>query len=72
MGAKAEIHHLLFDVARHGAAVIVISSDLPEVLTVADRVLVMREGRLAGALEKGQATEAAIIELASLEGPHDR
>ena len=46
VGAKAEIHALLFDLARRGTAVLVISSDLPEVLAVADRVLVMRGGRL--------------------------
>jgi ABC-type sugar transport system ATPase subunit len=66
VGAKAEIHNLLYDLARGGAAVVVISSDLPEVLAVADRVLVMREGRLTGELAKARATEAAVMELASI------
>jgi len=66
VGAKSEIHALLFDLARTGAAVIVISSDLPEVLAVSDRVLVMREGRIAGELFAAQATEKSIMKLASM------
>ena len=54
VGAKAEIHNLLYDQARAGAAVLVISSDLPEVLAVSDRVLVMREGRIVGELGRGR------------------
>ena len=65
VGAKAEIHNLLFDLAGRGAAVVVISSDLPEVLAVADRVLVMREGRLVGELPGPTATEQDIVRLAS-------
>ena len=66
IGAKAEIHNLLYDLARRGTAVVVISSDLPEVLAVADRVLVLCEGRLTGELGKGEATEARVMELASM------
>jgi ABC-type sugar transport system ATPase subunit len=66
VGAKAEIHALLFDLARKGAAVLVISSDLPEVLAVSDRILVMREGRIAGELSASQATEKSIMKLASM------
>jgi ABC-type sugar transport system ATPase subunit len=66
VGAKAEIHGLLFELARKGAAVIVISSDLPEVLAVSDRILVMREGRIAGELSASQATEKSIMKLASM------
>jgi ABC-type sugar transport system ATPase subunit len=66
IGAKAEIHALLYDLARAGTAVVVISSDLPEILAVSDRVLVMREGRMAGELARGQATESAVMALASL------
>ena len=47
IGTKAEVHRLIAELASDGVAVLVISSELPEVLTVADRVLVMREGRLA-------------------------
>lgn len=65
VGAKAEIHALLFDLARTGAAVLVISSDLTEILAVSDRILVMREGRIAGELPKG-AAEADVMKLASM------
>lgn len=66
VGAKAEIHALLYDVARKGAAVVVISSDLPEVLAVADRILVLRDGRLAGELDGVSATEEDVMRLATL------
>ena len=65
VGAKAEIHQLLFELARKGAAMIVISSDLPEVLAVSDRILVLREGRLTGELSKG-AAEADVMKLATM------
>ena len=48
--AKAEVHRLLFELAERGTAVLVISSDLPEVLALADRVIVMAQGRIAGEL----------------------
>ena len=66
VGAKAEIHQLLFRLAAEGTAVVVISSDLPEVLAVADRILVMREGRLVGELGRDQATEDKVMELAAM------
>jgi len=66
VGAKAEMHALLEDLARKGAAVLVISSDLPEVLTLSDRILVLREGRLTGELSREAATEAAVMKLASI------
>ena len=66
VGAKAEIHQLLFDLAAGGTAIVVISSDLPEVLAVADRILVMREGRLVGELGRDQATEDEVMELAAM------
>jgi ABC-type sugar transport system ATPase subunit len=69
VGAKAEIHQLLFDQARRGAAVVVISSDLLELLALADRILVMREGRLMGELAHADATEARIMELACVADP---
>jgi ABC-type sugar transport system ATPase subunit len=65
VGAKAEIHALLFDLARRGTAVLVVSSDLPEVLAVADRILVMRDGRLTGELPGAGVTEEAVMRLAS-------
>jgi len=64
VGAKAEIHRLIREQAEGGAGVLLISSELPEVLALADRVLVMRQGRLAGELTREEATEARILELA--------
>jgi rhamnose transport system ATP-binding protein len=66
VGAKAEVHRLLRELAAKGTAVIVISSDLPEVLAVADRILVMREGRINGELSYADATEEAILRCASM------
>ena len=65
VGAKAEVHALLRELARQGAAVVVISSDLLEVLAVADRIVVMREGRVAGELSREEATEESIMRLAT-------
>lgn len=64
VGAKAEIHRLIVELARQGIGVLMISSDLSEVLALADRVLVMRDGRLAGELDRAQATEEAVMRLA--------
>jgi ABC-type sugar transport system ATPase subunit len=68
IGAKREVHELLRELARDGTAVVFISSELPEVLHVADRILVMREGGLAGELSPAEATEEKILRLAAL--PH--
>ena len=65
VGAKAEVHALLHSLARQGTAVIIISSELPEVLAVADRILVMCEGRLSGELNGLTANEEDILHLAS-------
>jgi len=65
VGAKAEIHRLLHELASQGTAVIVISSDLPEVLAVADRILVMADGTITGELPIAKATEERILHLAS-------
>ena len=61
VGTKTEVHRLISELASSGVAVLAISSELPEVLTVADRVLVMREGRLAASLTREHATEETII-----------
>lgn len=65
IGAKREIHDQITDHARAGAAVLVASSDLPEILELADRILVLHRGRLAGVLEGGNATEEDVMALAS-------
>ena len=67
VGAKAEVHNLIRDLARSGTAILVISSDLPEVLAVADRILVMREGRITGELGGADATEEKIMRYASMK-----
>jgi ribose transport system ATP-binding protein len=71
VGAKSEIHKLLRDLARSGIGIIVISSELPELLGLCDRVLVIREGRLAGELDAGEMSEEAVIRLASGVGTHN-
>jgi ABC-type sugar transport system ATPase subunit len=64
VGAKAEIYKLIRKVADAGMAVLVISSDLPEVLLLSDRILVMRAGRISGELHRGDATQEKILALA--------
>ncbi len=70
IGAKREVHQLLRELAHDGTAVVFISSELPEVLHVADRILVMREGGLAGELSPAEATEEKILRLAALPHHH--
>jgi rhamnose transport system ATP-binding protein len=65
VGAKTEVHAIIKELAAQGAAVIVISSDLPEVLTLADRILVMREGRQMGILDIADATQESVMTLAT-------
>jgi rhamnose transport system ATP-binding protein len=65
VGTKAEVHRLLSALATEGVAVLVISSELPEVLSVADRILVMREGRLVSTLDHDNASEERIIAAAT-------
>ena len=61
VGAKQEIYRHIYSLAEKGTAVVLISSDLNEVLGMADRVLVMRHGRLVAELSADDATEEAII-----------
>ncbi|WP_394847687.1 sugar ABC transporter ATP-binding protein [Pendulispora brunnea] len=60
VGTKAEVHRLLSSLAAEGVAILMISSELPEVLGMADRVLVMREGRLTAEFSRAEATEERI------------
>lgn len=64
VGAKAEIHAALRELADRGRALLVISSDLPEVLQLGDRIHVMREGRLSTSLLRTEATEARLVQAA--------
>ncbi|MGB3440341.1 MAG: sugar ABC transporter ATP-binding protein [Actinophytocola sp.] len=65
IGAKVEVHALLAELAASGIAVLMISSELPEVLGMADRVLVMHEGRLTAELSKAEATEETVLHAAT-------
>ena len=66
VGAKAEVHQIITRLADQGVAILLISSELPEVLHLADRVLVMHEGRLTADLPREQATEEAVMKAAVL------
>ncbi|HEY3565873.1 MAG TPA: ATP-binding cassette domain-containing protein, partial [Casimicrobiaceae bacterium] len=68
VGAKHEIYNVIYELAERGCAVVMVSSELPEVLGVSDRIVVMREGRISGTLERGQADESALLSLALPQG----
>ncbi|MER6400920.1 sugar ABC transporter ATP-binding protein [Kitasatospora sp. NPDC001603] len=73
VGAKAEIYQIIADLAQEGIAVLVISSELPEVLGLADRIVVMQNGRITGELPRARATEEAILALAMADDiTHDK
>jgi inositol transport system ATP-binding protein len=61
VGAKAEVHQVLFDMAKAGIAVIVISSELPEVMAVSDRIVTFREGQITGSMPAAEATEEKLM-----------
>jgi rhamnose transport system ATP-binding protein len=61
VGAKAEVHHMVNDLAAEGLGIILISSDLPEVLAMSDRILVMREGRQMGIFGREEATQENVM-----------
>jgi ABC-type sugar transport system ATPase subunit len=63
IAAKNEVHHLLFELAAAGIAVIVISSELPELLRLADRIVTMREGRITGEVSREEANEESLMYL---------
>jgi rhamnose transport system ATP-binding protein len=65
VGTKAEVHRLLDELAAEGVAILMISSELPEVLRLADRVLVMREGRLVAEFDHTEASEETIVAAAT-------
>jgi ABC-type sugar transport system ATPase subunit len=65
IAAKAEIHRILLDLADHGAAILMASSDMPELLAICDRVLVMRAGRVTAELGPGEMSESAILKSAT-------
>lgn len=61
VGAKAEVHRIISDLATRGLAIILISSELPEVLAMSDRVLVLHEGRVAGTFARTEATQEQVM-----------
>jgi ABC-type sugar transport system ATPase subunit len=65
VGAKAEVHRVIVELAQSGLAVLMVSSDLPEVLALSDRVLVMRGGQIVSTFDRKDATAEGIIAAAS-------
>ncbi len=74
VGAKAEVHAMIGELAAEGIGIIMISSDLPEVLAMSDRVLVMREGRQMAILDRADATQERVMTAAmgQADSPEDR
>ena len=68
VGAKAEIYAIMGDLAKKGYAIILISSEMPEILGMADRIVVMCNGKKTGELNRGEATQERILELAMEKG----
>jgi inositol transport system ATP-binding protein len=66
VGAKVEVHNLLFEMASNGIAVIAISSELPEVLAISDRIVTMREGRVTGEVMRADATQEKLMTMMTL------
>ena len=67
VGAKSEIHRLISKLASEGVAIIMISSEMPEILGMSDRIVVMHEGRATGILSRAEADQVRIMELASAQ-----
>jgi len=69
VGSKSEIHALMMDLAERGLAIIMISSELPEILGMSDRIAVMHQGSIRGILSREEATQRKILSLALGHGP---
>jgi ABC-type sugar transport system ATPase subunit len=65
VGAKAEVYAIMNELANQGIGIIMISSEMPEILAMSDRILVMCEGRISGELTRADATQERIMECAS-------
>jgi rhamnose transport system ATP-binding protein len=61
VGAKAEVHHMINDLAAQGLGIILISSDMPEIMAMSDRILVMREGRQMGIFNRAEVTQEKVL-----------
>ncbi|MGM3175566.1 sugar ABC transporter ATP-binding protein [Dickeya lacustris] len=66
VGTKSEVHQVLFDMAKQGVAVVVISSDLPEVMAISDRIITLSEGRVTGELHGDEASEERLMTLMAI------
>ncbi len=64
VGAKSEIYSIIYALARQGIGVVVVSSELPEVLGICDRILVMRQGQIVASLSRAEATQERLLKLA--------
>jgi len=64
VGAKSEIYSVIYELAKNGTAILLASSELPEVLGICDRILVMRQGRLVASLDRADATQEKVLSLA--------
>jgi len=75
VGAKSEIHRLMSALAKTGKAIIMVSSEMPEVLGMSDRVVVMHDGKVSGIVDRADATQERIMQLATgpagVTGPAD-
>ena len=65
IGAKTEIYSIMGDLAARGTAIVMVSSELPELISVADRILVMQDGRMKGIVSKDEMTEEHIMSMAT-------
>lgn len=63
VGAKSDVHQVLFDMAKKGVAVLVISSDLPEIMAISDRIITLSEGRITGEIHGDEATEEKLMSM---------
>mgnify|MGYP001578477088 CR=1 FL=1 len=61
VGAKAEVHHIINDLAAQGLGIILISSDMPEIMAMSDRILVMREGKQMGIFSRAEASQEKVL-----------
>ena len=68
VGSKVEVHNLLIEMAKSGIAVVVISSELPEILAVSDRIVTMREGRVTGEIARNDATQEILMAMMTSHG----
>jgi ABC-type sugar transport system ATPase subunit len=64
VGAKVEVYRLMEDLAESGAAILLVSSELPEILSMSDRILTIADGRLTAEFQRGEATQEAVLDRA--------